>query len=368
MRIAFDYQIFAAQRYGGVSRYFYEIASRMSRLDGQSVEIIAPLYVNEYLKHGDLKATGVYFPPIPRTSIVVKAISTILSNMLCRLRSEIDIFHETYYSVGDSKPNKALRVITVYDMIHEKFPEKILPNDATRYVKASAIRRADHIICISENTRKDLIEILGLEKEKTSVVYLGSSLCVSNGLVKELGGRKPYILYVGARWSHKNFNTLLNAYANSNYLSKEFDLYCFGSNNFTRSEVCLMASLGLTENSIIHLSGSDNILADLYSSAAAFVYPSLYEGFGMPPLEAMSCDCPVVCSNTSSLPEVVGDAAEMFDPTDEEALRVAIERVVFSETYRQELTCRGRARLAYFSWDKCAKQTLDVYRKLAKQD
>ena len=364
MRIVYDYQMFGGQRYGGVSRYFYEISSRMSRLDEHSVEIIAPLYVNEYLKHGDFQATGFYWPPIPRTGRIVKITNTILSKFLCKFRSEVDIFHETYYSLRDSKPKKARRVITVFDMIHEKFSKTFSPNDSTRDAKAYSIKRADHVICISENTRKDLIEILGVEKEKTSVVYVGSSLCSNNGPVKQLGNVKPYILYVGGRVGYKNFKTLLSVYSNSNLLRKEVDLYCFGGGNFTKPELDLMSSLGLIGDSVRYFSGDDTILAGLYASAAAFVYPSLYEGFGIPPLEAMSLNCPVVCSNNSSLPEVVGDAAEMFDPTNEEAMRLSIERVVFSNDYRHELVRRGCARLAFFSWDKCANETLNIYQNL----
>lgn len=101
------------------------------------------------------------------------------------------------------------------------------------------------------------------------------------------------------------------------------------------------------------------------SGACAFIFPSLYEGFGIPPLEAMSHDCPLVCSNTSSIPEVVGDAGEYFDPADAASMRAAIERVVTSDSHRKLLISKGRARLKYFSWDCCAVETLEIYMKLA---
>ena len=106
------------------------------------------------------------------------------------------------------------------------------------------------------------------------------------------------------------------------------------------------------------------MLAGLYGQASVFIYPSLYEGFGIPPLEAMSYDCPVVCSKTSSIPEVVGDAGEFFDPADIESMRAAIERVVTSDSHQKLLIAKGRARLKYFSWDRCAAETLDLYMKL----
>lgn len=364
MKICYDYQIFVAQRYGGISRYFYEIASRIAKLDGHSVNIIAPVYVNEYLKAGDLRVDGIYVPPVQRIGREVDIAIRVLANLLFKSPRRVDIIHETYYSMRDYKSRTDLRVITVYDMVHEKFPAQCSSTKLSRHVKAKAVGRADHVICISENTQKDLIEILGIEKEKTSVVYLGGSLFAKHSQVSRLVGGRPYLLYVGARRNYKNFETLLRAYGKSVRLRKEFDLYCFGGGKFSKPELELMSFLGLREDSVKHISGADEALAGLYASAAVFVYPSLYEGFGIPPLEAMSLDCPVVCANSGSLPEVVANGAEMFDPADEEAMRVAIERVVFSDDYRQELVNRGRFRSSFFSWDKCAQDTLTVYQKL----
>jgi glycosyltransferase involved in cell wall biosynthesis len=120
----------------------------------------------------------------------------------------------------------------------------------------------------------------------------------------------------------------------------------------------------MDSSQVMQFGGSDQMLAGLYEHASAFIYPSLYEGFGIPPLEAMSYGCPVVCSKTSSIPEVVGDAGEYFDPADIESMRVAIERVVTSDSHRKLLIAKGRARLKYFSWDRCAAETLDLYMKL----
>lgn len=106
------------------------------------------------------------------------------------------------------------------------------------------------------------------------------------------------------------------------------------------------------------------MLASIYANAAAFVYPSLYEGFGIPPLEAMSLGCPVICGNTSSIPEVVGDAGEYFDPNDTESMRVAIEAVLQSTGRSQELVAKGQAQRSLFSWQRCARETLDVYRSI----
>ncbi len=126
-----------------------------------------------------------------------------------------------------------------------------------------------------------------------------------------------------------------------------------------------MRAAGLRESQVSHFSGDDGLLRHLYANAAALVYPSLYEGFGIPPLEAMTVGCPVICSNVSSIPEVVGDAGLYFDPSSVEAMRDAMERLVSSSRIRTDLIARGRERSKLFSYDRCAEKTMDVYREVA---
>ena len=125
-----------------------------------------------------------------------------------------------------------------------------------------------------------------------------------------------------------------------------------------------MDRFGLSASQVQQIGGDDSVLADLYRTAHLFVYPSLYEGFGIPPLEAMSFDCPVVCSNSSSIPEVVGDAAVFFDPDSGESMGQALMKVASDVSLRQALVARGRERIKMFSWQRCAKQTIDVYRSV----
>jgi glycosyltransferase involved in cell wall biosynthesis len=134
----------------------------------------------------------------------------------------------------------------------------------------------------------------------------------------------------------------------------------FGGGHFSAEEIKLIDETGLG-NSVKQVSGNDERLASFYQNAAAFVYPSFYEGFGLPPLEAMAQQCPVISSNTSSMPEVIGDAGEFFDPHSKMEMRSAIERVIFSSAKRALLVERGKTRLAEFSWAKCAAQTGHVY-------
>lgn len=364
MNILYDDQIFRLQKYGGISRYFFELSSRLHEMDGVSVEVVAPLYINQYFSADmALRPVGVELPNMRGAAHVARLVNSLTMPVLAKRRKDVDIFHETYYSLSDNCPRAAKRIITVYDMIHEKFPECFHETDKTSKEKVSAIARADHVICISENTRRDLIELLGVSVEKTSVVYLGYSLS-SIGLnsIREINGR-PYLLYVGVRGGYKNFEGLLRAYSQSALLKKEFIIRCFGGGALTQEEKRSISALGIASDRVIYAGGNDAVLAGLYKSASAFVYPSLYEGFGIPPLEAMAYGCPVACANSSSLPEVVGDAAELFDPSNIDEMQNAIERIVASPNRAAELVKLGYGRIREFSWEKCAHDTISIYKK-----
>jgi glycosyltransferase involved in cell wall biosynthesis len=228
--------------------------------------------------------------------------------------------------------------------------------------KRAAIGRADHVICISENTRRDLLALYGLEPSRASVVTLGFSLQAgARDLEQPSPVEQPYVLFVGKRGGYKDFDTLLRAYAAAGAVAREHLLVCFGDAGFTRHELQTMDRLGVPRARVRHAAGDDTALAAHYRHASLFVYPSRYEGFGMPPLEAMAFDCPVVCSNAASLPEVVGDAADMFAAGDAEALCAAMTQVLESPERAAALREKGRARLARFSWDACARQTRAIY-------
>jgi glycosyltransferase involved in cell wall biosynthesis len=184
---------------------------------------------------------------------------------------------------------------------------------------------------------------------------------VSYDLIK---GDRPYLLYVGVRSGYKNFKLFLKGVSQSSKLLLEFDVISFGGGAFNTAELDYIKSLGFRHDQVGQLSGGDEVLNSLYKGAAAFVYPSLYEGFGLPLLEAMVCMCPIICSNSSSMPEVVGDAAEYFNPMITEDISVAIERVVFSESRSLELVEKGLGRVKKYSWKKCAQETLAVYKNL----
>ncbi|SFK67462.1 glycosyltransferase family 4 protein [Rhodanobacter glycinis] len=366
MKILFDHQRFGTQQYGGISRYFYELASQLHDIQNGGVGIFAPIYVNEYIKENDsIRPRGLKIPRIPKLGLTVGLLNTALATLAIRPRQDIDIFHETYYSKFDCCPRSAKRVVTVFDMIHEKYPKSFSSLDKTSEAKAHAVRRADHVICISEHTRRDLLEQFGVAPEKTSVVYLGHSLqATTPSQQRQYDGDAPFVLYVGERGGYKNFSALVRAFAASRLPAEGIRLVCFGGGALSTRETTYMREYGLDPALVVWRSGADTVLADLYCRARLFVYPSLYEGFGIPPLEAMAMGCPVACTNSSSLPEVVGEAAVLFDPESDEQIVAALECVTFSSGRAQWLAAQGLERARLFSWRKCAEDTLGVYRRI----
>jgi glycosyltransferase involved in cell wall biosynthesis len=363
MHVAIDPQTFALQRYGGISRYFLETASSLARLADTRVSVLALAHINAYLgTAGDAAVVGRRLPvvPEPLRPFLVRANQALARRWLTRHGA--DIVHETYYSHARTAPPGVPTVITVFDMIHEKFPDYAPRTRKVARAKRAAIGRADHVICISENTRRDLLALYGLEPSRASVVTLGFSLQAgARDLEQPSPVELPYVLFVGKRGGYKDFATLLRAYAAAREVARGHLLVCFGDAGFTRPELQMMDQLGVPRARVRHAAGDDAALAAHYRHASLFVYPSRYEGFGMPPLEAMAFDCPVVCSDAASLPEVVGDAAAMFAAGDAEALRAAMARVLESPATAAALREKGRARLGRFSWDGCARQTRAIY-------
>ena len=295
IRVAFDHQAFVMQSYGGISRYFTRLAESLSRAD-MVPHIHAPVHRNHYLSEiqSDL-TTGRYlkkFPP--KTASVINFFN---SYKLKRFISDFkpNILHQTYYESNRYLTSEVPVVITVHDMIHELFAASFPPYDNTAKMKQAAIKRADHIICISKSTQRD------------------------------------------------------------------FNIVCFGGGHFTQAEKNLITSGGFGPGQVKHISGSDDALCALYSSARALVFPSKYEGFGLPILEAMSFGCPVLCSNISSLPEVGGQAAKYFDPNDLDEIVNVIKNCVYSDSETNTLRELGLKNCDLFNWDLCAEKTKDIY-------
>lgn len=369
LTVAFDHQIFSVQRYGGVSRYFVELASRLPPETVAEVRIVAPFHINNYLRTHPVRGfTQGRYVPFDFSGVwrAVRMANRIAAP-LAWTNIAADLIHETYFTtkpVGEARR----RVVTVHDMIHELFTPRLGQADDVIVAKRAAFSRADHLICVSETTRRDLHRFYDIDPARTSVVHHGHSFTSAVSCSRPTSqqvpvrGHRPSLLYVGNRTGYKNFRALLTAYSRSTIL-RDFDLVAFGGPPPVSDEWEEIERLGLA-GKVRFQSGSDRDLAEHYRTATAFVYPSMYEGFGMPPLEAMSYGCPVVCSNAGAIPEVVGDAGVYFDPKDPAELQAVLEGVATSERLQEDLRSSGYRRLTTFSWDRCAEKTALIYREI----
>ena len=366
MKVAFDNQIFSIQQYGGISRSFVKLIQQLNNL-GVEAKIFSPINYNRYLQEipNNLKF-GKYLEEYPlKTYRLINIISKYFSNYLIK-KWKADIIHETYYSSIDFNSNKAIKVLTVFDMIHEVFLDKFFnKNDPNIKKKINSIKRADHIISISENTKKDLINFFPETKNKITVIYFGFELFKINHNYDYLKIQKknPYILYVGDRSDIKNFKSFIKAFSNSNFLKDNFDIVIFGNNKITSEENRLFKELNI-ENNIIYISGNDSTLSKCYSQADLFIYPSLYEGFGIPLLEAMQSDCPILCCETPAIKEIGENAVIYVEKGNEESFIHNLDKIVYSNDLSNTLKKLGRQRRSFFSWEKCARETEQVYKNL----
>lgn len=360
INVKYDHQIFSEQKYGGISRYFVELEKKFSKMTHIKTNIYLVASTNAYLSK--VKKN---FIKVEIKNKILWRINYILNSLYCKYKlrtSKYDVFHPTYYnpyflnSLGD-KPF----VITVHDMVHEIFYEK----DILSKHKKILFEKATKIIAISENTKKDLIKFFDIDEEKIVVIYHGNSMNVEMNLEKSYIFPKKYILFVGKRDGYKNFNMFIQSISSLLHDDPNLSVVCVGGGSLGVEELLVLERLRVKER-VFQFNLDDASLAQCYRNAELFVFPSLYEGFGIPILESFACSCPLVCSNTSSLPEIAKDAAKYFDPNDEVSMHEAIKTVLDSKEERKKLIKNGIERLTYFSWEKAAKETREVYRSVLK--
>ena len=370
MRILYDGQIYRYQTAGGISRYFASIIGRLPR--DYEPTLLAWALNGNLPAHPNLKVYeyGGRLPRVERFSFRLGVQSARLKDRLLagRLaRGRFDVFHPTYYNLLTGRrvgSYRAPTVLTVWDMIHELFPREMDPTGEHAELKRRAVLAAQRVICISENTRRDLLERYPVPEERVVVTHLASEIDASLAHGPEPVPARPYFLFVGQRSPYKNFDGLLRAFARVISSNPGLAL-CVVGPPFEADEAKLIADLKLAGHVESYGHASDAHLAKLYRCSRALVYPSLYEGFGLPPLEAMSCGTVAVVADTSSLPEVVGDAGVLFDPRRDDELIHTLLRLAEDDAAREELIRKGRLRASQFGWDKTAAQTVEVYRSVA---
>lgn len=286
----------------------------------------------------------------------------------------VDVFHSSDWT---QPPSKAKKIAPILDMVVYKFPQSSHPQIiATQKRRLAWVKKeADKIITISQSAKKDIVEILEIPEEKINVVYLAAgNEFVPSG--PKFSHPKPYILAVGTREPRKNLDRLVAAFTQLNI--KNLDLIIAGKFGWG-DENPNFAKRGISaEGTKLNIKNQNNIktlgyvpqeeMPALYRGAACFVYPSLYEGFGVPVLEAMASGCPVITSSTGSLPEVGGTAAVYVGPTKTNEIAGAIDAMLrLNSSTRQNLVKRGSAQAAKFSWEKTARETAKVYEELVQR-
>jgi glycosyltransferase involved in cell wall biosynthesis len=357
--------IYACQKAGGINRYFSKL---IDRLPADTTPILTTTQYNaeQFPSHPNLEVYQWNYKKWPRS---VRWLPRAMKGFYFQRqanRRECDIQHPTYYGSLLGKRghrNHPPLVLTVHDMIHERFWEMVDPARKHAKLKRRAILQADAIICVSENTKADLLEYYPLPETPIAVVYHGCEANIPKAGPTAVPSGRPYYLYVGGRQPYKNFDRLLQAMSVVCRSRGEMDLHITGG-PLSSGEKKRIGQLGLTGHVVHRGFLDDDALAAEYRFSLALVYPSLYEGFGIPPLEAMCCGTAVIAANTSSIPEVVGDAGLLFDPYSVAELTDIL--VDFSEnaSLRSQLIKLGNQRRQQFSWDKMARETIGVYQQV----
>lgn len=371
MEIVTDSLIYQMESKGGISRIFSEILPRLCDLD-DSVHITfmttgklrQPLPAHARIQERRMPPIPLFLPP----ARIWRPLRAALMRVIYRQwvgQGNGQIWHSTYYTLPQQWQGK--KVVTVADMIFERFPDLFRQwwCDQFREQKRWCIHEADVVICISETTRQDLQRFYGIDSANISVIPLAcSDIFRPQEHHREHASSAalpPFLLYVGSRVHYKNFNTVLKAYSRWSKRN-EIALTVVGR-TWSADEKRRLAELGIRNRVHLLTNVDDEHLCQLYNQALAFVYPSLYEGFGIPLLEAMACGCPVIASRIPSTVEVAGACPIYVEPAEVEALLEAFDQVC-AEGRNSDRVRAGLQRVKRYSWDATAKQTLYLYQKL----
>jgi glycosyltransferase involved in cell wall biosynthesis len=285
-----------------------------------------------------------------------------LMRYLARLqpRRGNEIVHNTFYLPhGLSGYPGAKRIVTVHDMIPERMPETRRRLDFLT-LKKRYVMNADHVICVSEATKRDLLDLYGGIEAPISVVHHGVDSRFTPGAVASPRLPERYVLFVGNRGAYKDANVLVRAFAEISHLDPKLELLFVGGGSFTSAENTVIQDLGL-EDRTSQIALTDDQMPSAYGNALMSVFPSRFEGFGLPALEAMACGTATILARATSLPEVGGDAALYFTPGDVGELSESMQKVLSDENLRQQLEQAGVVRASQFTWRRCAEQTVAAY-------
>ena len=379
MKIGIDVSKTAIGIKDGINNYVHNLVKYLARIDKTNRYILYPFFTHTLPP----KYEKAYCPENDNFKLkfnnwpkwLVRYLWFKLKKNKKLLLGRVDVLHSSCWEAFEYPYGKL--IATIYDvsfLTHPQFHEPhniALANDGC----LSAVKYADKIIAISENTKKDIIKYFPCDPEKIKVIYLGADerfkvydKAETDAVLSKYNINKKYIFNAGSIEPRKNLIGLIKAYHSlPGTLKEEYDLIITGSQGWLNSDIYnTVKILGLGDK--IRFTGPvpDEDLPYLYNGATIFVYPSFYEGFGLPVLEAMQCGCPVITSDVSSLPEVAGNAALLVDPEDIDDIKNSMNKLLTDEGLRKRLSIKGLEQAGNFSWDKCARETLEVYEDLFK--
>lgn len=370
MRIGIDARFFGP-RQTGLGRYVERLITHLQRIDDH----------NEYVIFLRRESFDSWSPTNPRWKKVLAdyhwyTFAEQLALPGVCMRENLDVLHVPHFNVPVLYPRKF--IVTIHDLILDQFPterastlEPILfwiKFMAYKFGVWNAIHRAARIITVSEHSRQDVMKRFGVKPEKVSVTYESVDPLappVDVQYIKDRGVKPPYVLHVGNSYPHKNLERLLEAWKLFQSRKPGGQLVLAGHRDFFSKRLENFAKAKSIPNVRWYGFATEEELSRLYRSAQAYVFPSLSEGFGLPGLEAMSVNTPVFSARASCLPEVFADAAEYFDPHSTAGIATALDQAMYNMNMNETLSERGQRRIADFSWERMARQTLDLYEHVA---
>lgn len=364
IEVLIDDQIFLMHARGGISRYFAELLREFDAHPEWGVNALTTVWYspNQHLREVDPGVRDLPFRELSRSWKVAKRLARYPSAVRQR-RVAPDVVHFTYYDPRQLAAFPGVpKVVTVHDMVPELLPADLVDGEP-HMAKREFVAAADAIICVSESTRDDLFDVWGPITDRPVIVtgHATSDRFHPQVAPADLGYR--YLLHVGSRDHYKNFPLLMTAYGGSAAQAAGVRLLAVGGGPLTEAELDLAATLGITDD-LIQLTADEADLPGLYRGAELFVFPSLFEGFGMPVLEAMATGTPAVLADIPVFHEVAGDAACYYSPEDPWALRAELDRLLSDPTDRARLATAGVQRAADYSWRRTALATAELYRQL----
>lgn len=363
MKILFDSQIFSLQKYGGISRYFTSIIQEIERRPNIENKLGILYSDNYYIKKEKQPLDNFLFrgllSKVSRRNKWNKSYCKYLLK-----KNNFDVFHPTYFNPYFLKYLKKPLVITIHDMTYEALPEYFPNSDPLTWQKRILAERADKIIAISETTKADIIKYLQVDSDKIEVIYHGiDNADPSYEEVKDLP--YEYLLYVGERGGYKNFFMLAEAFTIVSKKYPKLKLVLAGGGALTYGDKEYLIRNNIIDK-VVQFSVNDAQLNTLYKNAKCFIFPSLYEGFGLPILEAFINSTPILLSNCSCFEEIAGnEAARYFNHNSIDSLVAEIEYILTNQEGRNKLILAGRERLKQYTMQECLSKTIELYETLA---